>query len=102
MRRKKSNSLDEFLSAVKRSEGLLKIDEQRYSDPPTIRQAVRAEGLRGGALVLLVATFENYLKSLFDELCAELEHKRKKNGRISLNDAFILEKNLGAIEYAIK
>lgn len=41
--------------------------ESGYADPPSLPEQGYVEGLRGGAVVLLVAAFENYLKESFSE-----------------------------------
>jgi hypothetical protein len=46
---------------------LLVID-QRYKDPPNPKHTSKVEGLRGGSVVLMVAIFENYLKSVVTEI----------------------------------
>jgi hypothetical protein len=47
-------------------EALLRI-EQKFPDPAPARIRRKVEGLRGGAVVLMVAAFENYLKELVEE-----------------------------------
>jgi len=69
----KSKAYREFIDALKQPESLLSI-ESRYSDPAPPPKRKAAEALRGGAAVLMVAAFENYLKDLVEEHIDELTH----------------------------
>ncbi len=48
------------------AEELIKI-EKNYNDPPRPEEQKAVEGLRGGAAVLIVASWENFLKRLVEE-----------------------------------
>src|SRR5260370_3537304 len=48
------------------AESLLNLESQ-YSDPPNIYDQQTVEGLRGGAVILMVAAFEYFLKSAIVE-----------------------------------
>jgi hypothetical protein len=66
-----SQSLTEFVAALGLAEALLDLEKQ-YSDPPDIGDQQTVEGLRGGAVVLMVAAFENFLKTAIVEHLTKL------------------------------
>jgi hypothetical protein len=61
-----SQAYTDFLDSLKLAEALLSL-ESRYTDPPIPRSQKTVEALRGGATVLMVAAFENYLRELVEE-----------------------------------
>jgi hypothetical protein len=67
----KSQAYAEFLASLELAKSLL-IIESSYPDPAPPEKRKAAEGLRGGASVLMVAAFENYLKELVEEHLDEL------------------------------
>lgn len=66
-----SQAYQDFLASLELAEALLTI-ESGFADPAPIEHRKAAEGLRGGASVLMVAAFENYLKELVEEYLDEL------------------------------
>lgn len=62
-----SNAFKNFRSSLKLAEELLAIERSNYSNPPKQSEQKAVQGLRGGAAVLMVASFEYYLK----EICKE-------------------------------
>ena len=66
-----SQAYSDFLASLELAESLL-IIESAYPDPAPPADRKAAEGLRGGAAVLMVAAFENYLKELIEERLDEL------------------------------
>lgn len=65
-------SLDSSLGIVRALLGL----EKTYSDPPLPRDAAVVEGLRAGSAVLVVAAFEEFLKSAFRDELTKLQLRR--------------------------
>lgn len=63
---RRSQAHRDFCSSLAVAQTLIK-REQRFSDPPTSRNFKIVQGLRGGAMVLIVAAFENYLKEVVEE-----------------------------------
>jgi hypothetical protein len=63
---RRSQALRDFYSALGIAEALLRA-EGKYPDPPSPRLLKRVQGTRGGAAVLMVAAFEDYLKELVEE-----------------------------------
>jgi hypothetical protein len=68
-----SQAYKDFLASLELAESLLTI-ESGFPDPAPDPQRKAAEGLRGGASVLMVAAFENYLKELVEEYLDDLTH----------------------------
>ncbi len=62
-----SESLREFLSSLDMVWILLNIERNLCKNPPLVDQRNTSEGLRGGAVVLLVASFEEFLRNCFEE-----------------------------------
>lgn len=93
----KSQAYIDFLASLELAESLLTI-EAAFSDPAPPEQRKAAEGLRGGASVLMVAAFENYLKELVEEYLDELTHLplKFKEGNVPK------EMLLSSVEYLVK
>lgn len=68
-----SQAYKDFLFSLELADSLLTI-EAWLPDPAPDALRKTAEGLRGGASVLMVAAFENYLKELVEEYLDELTH----------------------------
>lgn len=54
------------------TESLLKIERDNYKNPPRITEQKAVQGLRGGAAVLMVAAWEDFLKRLIEEELSSL------------------------------
>jgi hypothetical protein len=67
----KSRAYLDFEDSLRLAESLIKI-EKRYDDPPTTKDQHIVKGLRGGSIVLMVAAFENFLKSTVEEHLSQL------------------------------
>ncbi|HEX8472602.1 MAG TPA: HEPN domain-containing protein [Pyrinomonadaceae bacterium] len=61
-----SSALKEFTDSLSIAEELLKI-ERGYSNPPKSHEQKAVQGLRGGVSVLVVASFERFLKECIEE-----------------------------------
>lgn len=66
-----SQALRDFKSALGLAKALA-TREKRFQDPPKPTQVKVVQGLRGGAMVLMVAAFENFLRELIEERLYEL------------------------------
>ncbi|MFN3191248.1 MAG: HEPN domain-containing protein [Aureliella sp.] len=55
---------DSFLKSLAMAEALLELERASFSNPPKKDERDSVQGLRGGAVVLMVASFEYYLRSL--------------------------------------
>ncbi len=62
-----SSSRKEFLDSLLMAEGLLALERQTCHNPPRANELKFARGLRGGATILMVASFEYYLRQLMAE-----------------------------------
>lgn len=62
----KSNAYVSFRVALKQAESLLK-SERRIPEPTPADQVDLVQALRGGAIVLMVASFEAFLRDVFEE-----------------------------------
>ncbi len=68
-----SQAYNDFLDALGLARSLLTL-ESKYPDPAPEEDRKTTEALRGGASVLMVAAFEEYLKALVEEHLDELTH----------------------------
>lgn len=68
-----SQAYQDFDSALKMVDELLAIEDSYGSPLPSSKQKSVA-GLRGGASVLMVAAFENFLKSMVEEHLFDMSH----------------------------
>lgn len=68
---RQSQALKDFRSSLSIAKTLMK-REARFADPPQPRYQKIVQGLRGGAAVLMVAAFENFLKEVVEEYFYEL------------------------------
>lgn len=66
-----SSAFVAFREALSQPQALLSIERQ-YPDPPGGADRAAVEGLRAGAIVLMVASFEAYLRDVFEERLDEL------------------------------
>lgn len=67
----KSRAYLQFEGSLKMAEALLTL-ESGYNDPPRRNEQKTVLGLRGGTVILIVASFENFLKQLFLEHLMDL------------------------------
>ena len=66
-----SNAINEFRTALTMAQELLTI-ERNYRNPPRLHEQNAVRGLRGAVAVLVVAAFENLLKSSIEEYLSKL------------------------------
>lgn len=66
-----SLALNQFRDSLRLAQSLLEL-EVGYKDPPAPEDKHAVEGLRGGAAVLMVAAFENYLRTAVAETMEDL------------------------------
>ena len=62
-----SIALREYEASLRRAQHLQRLEISRYRDPPPRQDQVGVEALRGGATVLMVASFERYLREALEE-----------------------------------
>lgn len=66
------SALTDFRGSMAIAQSLLTL-EATYPDPPSPQDTVVIQGLRGGATVLMVAAFEDFLKAVFEEHLSRLD-----------------------------
>lgn len=96
-----SQAYRDFQDTLHMVEALLKL-ERRYPDPAPTKSQNKVEGLRGGAMVLMVAAFENFLKELVEEYLDEFTTLPLKFDPNKLPDIVRLHNMLQIIERAEK
>ncbi len=62
-----SEAFRQFTESLQMAEELLKLERKNCNNPPHTDQQNIAEGLRGGAIVLMVAAWESFLKQLVED-----------------------------------
>lgn len=67
-----SQALNQFKESLSTAEELLKIEKANYSNPPKQQEQKPVQGLRGAVAVLVVASFEQFLKECIEEYLAKL------------------------------
>ncbi len=73
-----TQALAEFRRSVQAAEQLVWIDSRGYQDPPHPKNQRAVQGLRGGAAVIMVAAFEEYLRASHEEGMKRLIRGRRK------------------------
>src|SRR6266516_5751701 len=76
-----SNAFLEFKDALGMAEQLQNIEREKCHNPPRQNELKTVQGLRGGAVILMVAAFENFLRQAFQEHLSELT----KHPRVTFN-----------------
>lgn len=103
MRRKRTVALTRLQQDLKRPARLLSLERAQFNDPPkTSRQRVGVEGLRSGAIVLMTATLEAYLKDVFIELVQALEDRRAANKTVALSPSFVQSNDFDGLEAILR
>jgi hypothetical protein len=74
---RRSRAFKAFTGLLSVSETLLKM-ESRIPFPVAANRAKQSHGLRGGSIVLMVAAFETYLQSAFEEQVDRLNDRRDR------------------------
>jgi hypothetical protein len=65
-------AFDNFKESLKLSQALMDLEKKHFHNPPRQNENVAATALRGGAAVLMVASFEFYIRQVFSEYLAAL------------------------------
>lgn len=74
------NALEQFKESLQMAEELMKLEKANYKNPPRMEEQNVVEGLRGGAIVLMVAAWESFVKQLIEEELSPLgTHPSKLN-----------------------
>lgn len=103
MFRKKTKALKTLSVDLKRPSRLLAMERSHFVDPPkTTRQRIGIEGLRSGAIVLMTATLEAYLKDVFVEVVEALEAQRVKKKVVALTVNFLQANDFDGLEAILR
>lgn len=65
-------ALIQFKQSLELADALKKLEREKYPAIPRSDQQAAVKGLRGGAAVLMVASFEFFLRKLFEENISKL------------------------------
>jgi hypothetical protein len=96
-----SRALIQFNEGLKMAEELLKL-EREYHNPPRQSEQNVVQGLRGGAAVIMVAAWENFIKQLMEEELTELTTIPHKVDFVKLPDEMRIHSIFQTLERAIK
>lgn len=94
---RRSKALRDFLRGLGRPRTLLKL-ESKLPDPPTNRLRVKSESLRGGAIVLMSATFEAFLKEALAEYVERIAKKVTYSNDHRLPSGFAYNNDMGYLD----
>lgn len=72
-----STALRTFRQALDQANALMRVERSMFHDPPRPHEQSAVNGLRAGALVLMVAAFEAFLRDLFEERVDEFANSKK-------------------------
>jgi hypothetical protein len=83
-----SLALREYEASLLRARRLQQLEAMHFSDPPPPQDRVAVEGLRGGAVVLMVASFERYLREALEEFVDLIAKRALLTSRAGLSADF--------------
>lgn len=84
-----SAALRDYEAGLDRARHLRRIEVATYRDPPPLKDQPALEALRGGATVLMVASFERYLKEALEEFVDLIAREALVTKHAKLSDAFV-------------
>lgn len=96
-----SNALKEFQSSLEMVEALLEL-ERKYKNPPRKEEQKAVQALRGSAIVLMVASFEYFLRQVMEERLTELATPHSKVQFNKLPDKMQVCSIFNTLERAMK
>jgi len=97
----RATALKDFYESIGLAEALMR-KELRFNDPPRLAAAKTVQGLRGGAAVLMVAAFENFLKEMVDERFQRLTQQPLQVNPLNIPEGMLLYNHRSVFEKAIK
>lgn len=97
-----TEALREFRRSLQAAEQLRRIDVKGYTDPPPSKHQRAVQGLRGGAAVMMVAAFEEYLRASHEEAMTRLTRGRRQLDFGRLPDALRVHSVFTTLETAMK
>jgi hypothetical protein len=84
-----SAALRDYEASLAQARHLHRIEVARYRDPPPLADQIAVEALRGGATVLMVASFERYLKEALEEYVDLIAKRAVVTSHGKLSAAFV-------------
>src|SRR5438128_2028564 len=84
-----SVALREYEASLLRAHRLHRLEATQFRDPPPPTDRVAVEGLRGGAVVLMVASFERYLRDAFEEFVDLIAARALRTTHAGLSADFV-------------
>lgn len=96
-----SKALDDFNASLKIAQALIEL-EKEYTNPPIKAEQPAVSGLRGGAAVIMVASFEAFLKAAIVEHLSELTVNPSKVPFANLPDKMRVNSVFYSLEAALK
>jgi hypothetical protein len=91
-----------FRLSLTLAQELLRIERETCRNPPKLHEQKAVEGLRGGACVLMVASFEQFLKDSVEEHLTNITAGSKKLLYERLPGKMIIHNTFITIEHATK
>lgn len=98
----RSKALTSFKTSLTLAQELLRIERQTCKNPPRTQEQKTVEGLRGGACVLMVASFEQFLKDSVEEYLGKLFSGTKKPHYEKLPTKLIIHNTFTTLKHATK
>ncbi len=96
-----SNALQSFRDALKRVVLLLRLERQ-YKQPVPASELPLVEGIRGGAIVLMIAAFEAFLREVFRERVDQLSDPPRPVEFAALPDRMKVESVYGLLDSSMR
>lgn len=97
-----STVLEGFLQSIALSESLIEIDRTNYHNPPRKDEQKPVEALRGGAIILMVAAFERFLRQLIEYYLDPLTRASCSVDFSSLPEKMQIYSIFTTLDYAMK
>jgi hypothetical protein len=91
-----------YLEGLDRARQLHQIERRNYKDPPPAEHQTAVEALRGGAIVLMIASLERYLQEAFEEFVDVLSAHAKTTNHVMLPPALVEFNDLNFFEWLIR
>jgi len=98
----KSLAFGQFEESLNMVKELIKLDMKYYQNPPRIDEQATVRGLRGAAAVLVVASFENFLRQAIEEYLTSLSSKHDKLSFDKLPEKLRVSHVYNALDRAMK
>jgi hypothetical protein len=95
------SALDQFKQSLQMAEELMRLERSNYKNPPRTEEQNAVEGLRGGAIVLMVAAWESFVKQLIEEELAQIASNSPKLKFCNLPQKMYIHNVFHSLEMAL-